>query len=347
MRAVGMRELGEPVLLEVPDAPQPQDGEVRVAVRLVAISVGEARAVRGDRFRHFGQRVDPDRPFIFGFAGTGIVAETAAPDVPVGERVVLAGLDACGRCSFCARGIENHCLKLRFSGIDVDSPGFMREYVTLPARRAFPIPSGLGDETACVAGEVATAVHALRQGRLARGESLAVVGAGRHGRQIIRTANRLGARRIVAIDVDRAALARAADAGANQTCEPAGAPRGASDVAVHANSDELTIALCCDLVHKQGRVVLLGTPTRLDVPLSAFLDRVVMPERALVGTDSKTFADFRDAIALMADGAGDWEIRKPRRVPLEQAPAALRTAAADWPLSEELFVELSAPQRDW
>ena len=86
---------------------------------------------------------------------------------------------------------------LRLAGIHAELPGFCRERVTIPAERAFPVPDELSDEQACLGGEVATAVHLLRVGDVGDGTALGVVGAGRHGRHVIRLAGLLGASRVV------------------------------------------------------------------------------------------------------------------------------------------------------
>jgi L-idonate 5-dehydrogenase len=200
MLALGMREVGKPEILEVADAPPPRDGEVRVAMEMVALSVAEMRACRGDRFRHFRQTIDPASPFVFGFAGVGRIESSGDPSIAAAQRVVLSGLDACGSCTYCRLGLDNHCVALKLSGIDVDSPGFARGLVHAAGAPRVPLPEDFGLPRACVVSEVATAIHALQQARLVRGEAFGVVGAGRHGRQIIRVAKRWGAHPIVAID---------------------------------------------------------------------------------------------------------------------------------------------------
>ena len=340
MWALGMRAVGEPELLEVDDASAPQPGEVRVAMEMVALGIAEMRACRGDRFRHFKQTVDPASPFVFGFAGVGRVVESADPALRDGQRVVLSGLDACGRCTYCRAGQENHCPDLKLSGIDVHSAGFARDFVTLPARRVFPLPEEFGSARACVVSEVATAIHALKQGRLARGESIAVVGAGRHGRQIISVARRLGASLIVAVDPQPAARDLAIAVGAHIAVDP-GAPIAQQvDVVVHANSEEVSLDLCCDLVRQQGRVVLLGTPRELDVSLPRFTERVVRGELELIATDSKNPDEYRAAIEMMASGTEDWEVRNPLYITLQETPAILRRAKTQWPLERDMFIAM-------
>jgi len=340
MRALGMRRIGEPEVLTVGDPGPPGPGEVRVAVELVALSIAEVRALRGDRFRHFGQTLDPNEPFIFGFAGAGRIVASGSAGIAIGTRVVLSGLASCGLCKHCLQGFENHCANLQFSGIDVGCPGFAREYVTLPARRTFPVPHTISLERTCVVSEVATAIHLLRRGRLRSGESVGIVGAGRHGRQVVRVAKRLGAR-VVAVDPNPAARELALAAGADEAWAPGDAAEGAHDLVVHANSVEASLITSCDIAKVGGRIVLLGTPGAVDVAVPDFTQRVVTSERELIGTDSKNPEEFEAAIEMMSSGREDWEIRRPRRVPLASAPFEFAEAARRWPIEDELFVEIA------
>lgn len=340
MLAVGMRRINEPELIELPSPPAPSAGELLVDMEMVALSIAEVRAVRGDRFRHFGQTLDPADPFVFGFAGVGRIRKSATPDFAEGGRVILSGLVSCGECEYCARGLENHCSRMRMAGIDVGCPGYGRGQVLIPSRLAHRIPDSFSPEKACVVSEVATGVHALRRGRLKPGESVGVVGSGRHGRQIIRVARRMGCR-VVAIDPHAGSRELALQAGAHEALDPAAAAGLGLGMAVHANSDESSLSLACEITAPGGRVVLLGTPSQKDVSLPDPWSLVSLPERELIGTDSKTAEGFRAAIEIMSTGDENWEVWNPRRVPLSEAPEALKAAAKSWPPSHDLFIDLA------
>ena len=70
--------------------------------------------------------------------------------------------------------------------------------------------------------------------------------------------------------------------------------------------------------------------------------RVVHSECELIGTDSKNPEEFTLAIEMMATGDEDWDIRRPRRLGLADAGPALIDAARNWPIADDLFVELTA-----
>ena len=347
--ALGMRLVGQPEVLELPPPGKLESEQVLVAVELVPISIAEVRAARGDRFKHFGQTIDPADPFIFGFTGVGRVVQSTSAAVSAGARVVLSGLASCGQCRYCVKNLHNHCDALRLAGIDVGCPGFARTRAVVPARRVFPMPASMKPTIGCVVSEVATAIHCLRRVRLMPGERVGVVGAGRHGRQIIRVARRWGAK-VVAVDPSHASRQLSLAAGAEAAVDLAGVSDGQKagyglDVVVHANSVEDSLADCCDLARPGGRVALLGTPAGLNVRLTNFAQRVVRKQLELIGSDSKNPESFVDAIKLMSEGSEDWDIRRPRLLSLFDAPRALLEAARDWPPSDDLFIDLTLTER--
>jgi threonine dehydrogenase-like Zn-dependent dehydrogenase len=341
MKALAMRTVGRPEVLEIDPPGSPGPGQVLVRMDMVALGVAEMRAVRGDRFRHFGQHVDPEDPFVFGFSGVGRVEDPGDSGFEPGQRLLISPLIGCGECEHCRAGNVNRCAQLLMAGLDVGAPGFGQELMVISAERGYPVPEGLSDELVSIAGEVATCVHAWAQGRLVAGEAAGVVGSGRHGRHAIRVAKALGAREIVAVDPSEQARALAVEAGADRAFDPASAPGDVElDAIIHAVSDETMLGPSLDLCGIGGRVVALGTPVALDVEIPDFFNRLVLAERELTGTLSKPPADFAEAMRLMTTLGGDWGVRSPRTIPLAQAPAALIQASEQWPLPDDVFIEV-------
>src|SRR5215475_5446686 len=88
----------------------------------------------------------------YGFAGTPgheFVGEvTEAEDSSwVGKRVAGEINLACGRCSWCRKGLGRHCPTRTVLGI-VNHPGAFREYLTLPVRNLHKVPKGISTEEA-------------------------------------------------------------------------------------------------------------------------------------------------------------------------------------------------------
>jgi NADPH:quinone reductase-like Zn-dependent oxidoreductase len=162
----------EVAIREVPD-PRPGPGEVRVAVRAVALNHLDLWVRRGLpglelRFPHVG-----------GSDVAGTVDEVG-PGVEGwrrGDRVVVNPALWCGECEWCRRGEESLCVSFRILGEHV--PGGCAEYVVVPARNLLRIPDALSfTEAAAVPLVFQTAWRALiARARLQPGESVCVLGA--------------------------------------------------------------------------------------------------------------------------------------------------------------------------
>jgi propanol-preferring alcohol dehydrogenase len=90
-----------------------------------------------------GELPKPKLPLILGHEIIGRVVSRAegARRYEVGTRVGIPWLAwSCGECSFCTRGLENLCLKARFTGYHLD--GGYAEYCTAFEDYIYPIPEG-------------------------------------------------------------------------------------------------------------------------------------------------------------------------------------------------------------
>jgi alcohol dehydrogenase, propanol-preferring len=126
------------------DVPQPQAGELLVAVRACGVCRTDLHVAEGDLPVH--------RPGVIpGHEVVGEVLETgpamgpnAGGEFTVGDRVGIAWLRrTCGQCKFCVRGLENLCPESRYTGWDAD--GGYAEFTTVPSAFAHHLPSGYSD----------------------------------------------------------------------------------------------------------------------------------------------------------------------------------------------------------
>jgi NADPH2:quinone reductase len=147
-RAMLCRRLGPPDGLEPAELPRPalNPGEVRVAIRAAGVNFPDLLQVAGD------YQYKPPLPFVPGFEAAGEIIEAAdVPDWRIGDAVIL---------------------RLRGGGYATEA--------VVKAATLLPKPAGWSwDEAAAFPVAAATAwVALLSRGRLARGETLLVLGAG-------------------------------------------------------------------------------------------------------------------------------------------------------------------------
>ncbi len=213
MKAVLFHQHGDLDVLQYSDFPTPEPGPGEVLVRLKAAALN-----RLDLWVREGwQGIRLDYPHIPGADGAGEVAALGegVEGWSVGDRVVINSNLSCGMCAYCQSGQDNRCDSWGLLG--ETRRGTYAEYVTVPARNLFPLPSGFDEHQAAAAGLVFhTAWHSLiTRGNLHPAETVLIVGAsGGVNTACIQVARLAGATvYVVGSSADK--LARAEALGAN------------------------------------------------------------------------------------------------------------------------------------
>lgn len=208
MKAIRLTAVGRP--LEMQEIPLPAVGPLDVLVQVRAAGICHSDA-------HYRAGVSPagPLPLTLGHEVSGVVAEVGdlVSGWHPGDRVCLHYLATCGHCAYCHQGTEQFCTTGQMIGKHRD--GGYAEYIVVPAASVFPLPAEIPfEQGAVMMCSSATALHALRKGRLAAGESVAVFGAGGLGMSAIQLARALGALTVFAVDLDAGRLAMAERLGA-------------------------------------------------------------------------------------------------------------------------------------
>ncbi|MFJ6833645.1 alcohol dehydrogenase catalytic domain-containing protein [Streptomyces sp. NPDC091209] len=248
-------------------------------------------------------------------------------------RTGKAYYEGCGRCDWCAEGSENLCPRPA-AKVGFDSDGGLGEYYLARSRSLVPIADSVSFAEAAVLGcSGTTAVRVVRSvARVARDETVAVVGAGGVGLAVIQVAVADGAR-VVAIDPHGPSRKQALAFGAADALDPlAGDPveqvlAATGHEGCHAVIDtvgnEHTPGQSVRMARTRGRVVLVGytgRPATLDV-----LD-VVVRETEIRGSVGATLADARTVMDMAAQGLLRGCIDT--EYPLDQVNTALAHLAA-------------------
>lgn len=315
---------GEPLRITTVPIPVPASDEVLVAVRAAGLCGTDLHlAVEGSL-------PVAKTPITLGHEAAGVVASIGSDvaGVSAGDRVALFPAAWCGSCRYCLAGRPSLCERAKVYGMGRE--GALAEYIAVPARTVIPIPDGIDfDIAAIVSDGVATPFHALRsRGRLRIGESVGVFGCGGLGTHAIMLARLMGAGRIVAVDTNAAARARALRLGADVALDPAGVdvPRevraqGGLDVAVEFVGVPETVELAIRSLAVSGRGVIVGVgPGKPTLPsLATFVGR----EQSILGSFGMDRADIVDLYRLIAAGRLDLTESISARYPLVDANAAL------------------------
>jgi propanol-preferring alcohol dehydrogenase len=208
MKAIRLTAVGQP--LQMQEIPLPPVGPLDVLVQVRAAGICHSDA-------HYRAGVSPagPLPLTMGHEVSGVVTQVGelVTGWRPGDRVCLHYLATCGHCAYCRMGAEQFCTGGQMIG--KHRAGGYAEYIAVPATSVFPLPDEIPFEFGAVMMcSSATALHALRKGRLAAGESVAVFGAGGLGMSAIQLARALGALTVFAVDLDAGRLALAERLGA-------------------------------------------------------------------------------------------------------------------------------------
>lgn len=211
----------------------PGVGEVRVAMTAAGVCHTDHASLRWPG------------PLVLGHEGAGIVESVGAgvDGVQPGQPVLLNWAVPCGECFQCARGMQALCERThgpaatqagssraqlggtRWRGFDVARSfhlGTFSDYTLVRAEAVTPLPAALPPDPACILGcAVMTGVGSvLNIAQVALGDSVAVLGCGGVGLNVVQGARLAGAATIVAIDLLTERLQRAHELGATHLLQP-------------------------------------------------------------------------------------------------------------------------------
>ncbi len=213
MKAIVFHEHGGPEVLKYEDAPDPviRAGDVLVRVKACALNHLDLWVRRGL------PNVPIPLPHIPGSDVAGEIAQISSDvtTVRVGQKVVLAPLVSCGKCTACVAGLDNRCRQATNLGYMID--GGCAEFVRAPEVNCMPYPEKLTwEEAASIPLVFQTAWHMLvSRAELQPGEDVLILGAGSGvGIAAIQIAKSFGARVITTAGSDEK-LTKAKELGAD------------------------------------------------------------------------------------------------------------------------------------
>ncbi|MFQ5851182.1 MAG: alcohol dehydrogenase catalytic domain-containing protein [Candidatus Binatia bacterium] len=98
----------------------------------------------------------------------------------IGQRVVGEINCSCGACTFCRRGLRNHCAYRTVLGI-LNRDGAFAEFLSLPTANIHLVPRSLSDEEAVFVEPLAAAYQVLEQVKVDERDLVGVLGDGKLG----------------------------------------------------------------------------------------------------------------------------------------------------------------------
>jgi S-(hydroxymethyl)glutathione dehydrogenase/alcohol dehydrogenase len=286
----------------------PHAGEVLVKLTASGLCHSDYHLVTGDMPLPY--------PAVGGHEGAGVIAGLGpgVTEFSEGDPVVLSFLPACGRCSYCSRGLTNLCdlganvirgpqldgtYRFHARGQDLSQMcllGTFSEYTVVPVASVVKVDPGTAlDKAALVGCGVPTGYgSAVNAAEIRAGDSVVVMGAGGIGVNAIQGARNAGARYVIAIDPVEFKQAKAREFGATHAFENSAEAqpviteitRGQladACIITTSNAEGYQVGEALTLVGKRGRVVVTALGHPGDTSVTASLFELTLFEKSIKG----------------------------------------------------------------
>jgi 2-desacetyl-2-hydroxyethyl bacteriochlorophyllide A dehydrogenase len=316
--------------VELHTAPAPTPAAKEVLIRMIAVGI-----CGSDVHAAHGRHPFVPLPYHPGHEVVGTIEAVGADvDIPVGSRIVVEPILACGKCKYCRDGRYNLCATMSFFGCTAPTGGLADLFI-LPADRVVLVPPDLTDLQAVLIEPLSTPIHAVRlAGPDLTGRTVAILGAGTIGLLTMAAARRAGAARIAVSDTLAGKRDLARKLGADSVHDAASPDMVAdirndlgtsADVVFDCVSVQGTIDQAMALAMKGGTIVVVGVPAApVTVPLPEIQDLQIR----IQGSATYTRDDYNEAISMLTAGLVRPEDFVTARYPLTEVAAAFQDASS-------------------
>lgn len=286
MRAVQFTAPGKGVFVEVPK-PEPAPGSALIRTRQVSLCGSDTHSIL-----HAPLSAFPLRPGVSGHEVIGVVEEINGNGngVQVGQTVLALITNNCG----------------------------MADFSEIPIQNLLPLPDDLPTEHLLQAQQLGTVLYAAQNMPNLVNKDVVVIGQGSAGLWWVHTVRRLGARRVIAVDLQEHRLRLSKLYGATHTVhnlntsaeEAVAEITGGklADVVVEAAGEVESINLAVDLVRRYGFIFFFGVPRVGEtMPFNMFgYFRKCAQTQAMVGAlNDPDHSCTKVALELISSGQAD------------------------------------------
>ena len=306
-----------------------------------AIVSVESSGICGSDLHIFHGRVKIEPGFTIGheFVGKVLAAGDDVTRVAEGDRVLGCFHSACGTCFFCLRGVYHKCDRMRVFGHGAllgGLQGTQAEQALVPMANMTlrKVPPEVSDDVALFAGDVmGTGYHAVMEGDVRPGDSVAVLGLGPVGLCAVQVALAAGAGPVFAIDSVEQRLDVARRFGATPVHLNEENPR---DV-IRRQTGELGVATAIDAVgnpaaldlairvaRKAGTVVAIGVYAE---PCEVHMGLVWIKALSLKTGHANVIGHVDRVLSMLASGTLDPTPLVTHHMDLDNAPEAYEVYA--------------------
>ena len=302
MKAIVIHAAGD-LRLEDHDVVLPAPGEVQVRIAAGGVCGSDLHYYNHGGFGPIRLK----EPMVLGHEVAGVVSAVGegVDGFEDGELVAVSPSRPCKACRFCAQGLLNQCLNMRFYGSAMPMPhiqGAFREVLNADASQCIKA-DGLTASEAALAEPFAVALHATRRADGLLGKRVLVTGCGPIGVLSVIAARRAGAVEIVATDLASNALSHAREAGADRVINTANDvdalqaytdDKGYFDVLYECSGAVAALTAGIAALRPRGIILQLGLGGDMSLPMM----QITAKELELRGS-FRFHEEFATAVAMM------------------------------------------------
>ncbi|HCB66147.1 MAG: L-threonine 3-dehydrogenase [Tenericutes bacterium GWD2_38_27] len=267
-RAAGLKIVKK----QVPDQLKPD--EVLVKVIVTSICGTDVHIYKWDKWSQ--GRIKPPLTTGHEFCGKVIKIGSKVTKVKVGDVVSAETHIVCGECEFCKRGEYHICKNTKIIGVDTD--GCFAEYAKMPAYNLIVNNSGIDPKFLSIQEPLGNAVHTMLHFDI-KDKTVAVVGCGPIGLMGVNIAKAVGAKKIIAIEVNDYRIKLAKELGADVVINPLKedviqrvfeeTDGTGIDVVTEFSGNKQAIEQAFKYVKPGGKMSMLGiVPSNIEIDLS-------------------------------------------------------------------------------
>jgi threonine 3-dehydrogenase len=198
---------------KVPNELKPD--EVFIQVLATSICGTDVHIYKWDRWSQ--GRIKPPLTVGHEFCGKVLAIGDQVTNVRVGDVVSAETHIVCGTCEFCQRGEYHICENTKIIGVDTD--GCFAEYAKMPAYNLIVNNSNIEPKYLSVQEPLGNAVHTMLHFDITD-RTVAVVGCGPIGLMGVNIAKAVGAKKIIAIEINEYRIQLAKELGAHVVINP-------------------------------------------------------------------------------------------------------------------------------
>ena len=324
--------------------PQPQRGQVLIAVKRVGICGSDIHV-------YHGMHPFTSYPVTQGheLSGQIVALGEGVTEFSVGQRVTIEPQVFCGKCYPCTHGKYNLCDNLKVMGFQ--TTGACSTYFAVDAAKVDLLPDNLSYDEGAMIEPLAVTVHAAKRFADIRGANVAILGAGPIGILLAQSVKALGAHQVLITDVSDYRLSIAKAVGADFTANTSAANFGdamiaafgpdKADVIYDCAGNDITMGQAIRYARKGSAIILVAVFAKMaSVDLAVLND----PELDLDTTMMYRHEDYVDAIRFVSDGSIRLQPLMSRHFPFREFQDAYVYIDENREKTMKVLVDLDEPE---